>query len=71
MNTRESPTYRPRPAASDLPDRDYPHSSVIRETEITWTCPGWIRWLLVGIIMWWLCDVLTEAISTFVKGMMQ
>ena len=55
-------------ATADLPDQDYPNAFALEDAQIRWRFPRWMRWT-VGIgMVWYLGEVLAEAIPWAVKA---
>lgn len=51
MSAFKDARYRPRPEPA-LPDRDYPLQNVIRETQVAYQFPRWMRFVEAFIATW-------------------
>jgi hypothetical protein len=72
LNRREAFAHRSSDvSAENMPDRDYELRNVYREAQVSWVCPNWAKWLLGGLIVWWLTSVLSQAIPAMIEGAMQ
>jgi len=69
MNTSHDPQYRQSSVSPEsLPENDYPNAHVLEDAEIRWSFPRWMRWTLAIGMVWYLVEVLAEALPWAIKA---
>ena len=66
--SEQAPRFRPQPTADDMPDRDMPNAHVLEDAEIHWRFPRWMRWTVAIGMVWYLVEVLAEALPWVIKA---